>query len=69
MQLPNYKDAKLRNKSEVVREEYQSDYNLSNLGSGKTYHVKTYGCQMNEHDTENIKAMLEELGFIEEEDY
>lgn len=69
MQLPNYKEAKLRNKVEVVREEYQLDNNLNNLGLGKTYHVKTYGCQMNEHDTENIKAMLEELGFVEEEDY
>lgn len=69
MQLPNYKEAKLRNKEEVVREEYQSDSSLNQLGVGKTYHVKTYGCQMNEHDTENIKAMLEELGFTEEEDY
>lgn len=69
MQLPNYKEAKLRNKIEVVREEYQSDNSLNHLGIGKTYHVKTYGCQMNEHDSENIKAMLEELGFTEEEDY
>lgn len=69
MQLPNYKDAKLRNKEEVVREEYEFDSNLSKLGLGKTYHVKTYGCQMNEHDSENIKAMLEELGFTEEENY
>lgn len=69
MQLPNYKEAKLRNKMEVVREEYQSDNSLNHLGVGKTYHVKTYGCQMNEHDTENIKAMLEELGFTEEENY
>lgn len=69
MQLPNYKEAKLRNKMEVVREEYQLDNTLNHLGIGKTYHVKTYGCQMNEHDTENIKAMLEELGFTEEEDY
>lgn len=69
MQLPNYKEAKLRNKVEVVREEYQLDNSLNHLGLGKTYHVKTYGCQMNEHDTENIKAMLEELGFVEEEDY
>ena len=67
MKLPNYKEAKLRNKEMVVREEYEFDNKLENLGIGKTYHVKTYGCQMNEHDTENIKAMLEELGFIEEE--
>ena len=68
MKLPNYKEAKLRNKETVIREEYEFDNSLKNIGSGKTYHVKTYGCQMNEHDTENIKAMLEELGFIHEED-
>ena len=66
MLLPNYKEAKLRNKESVIREEYELNDNLKNIGIGKTYHVKTYGCQMNEHDTENIKAMLEELGFVEE---
>ena len=67
MQLPNYKEAKLRNKESVIREEYKFNNELNVLGVGKTYHVKTYGCQMNEHDTENIKAILEELGFTEEE--
>ncbi len=69
MQLPNYQKAKSRNKDQVIREEYQKNKQYQNLGHGKTYHVKTYGCQMNEHDTENIKALLEELGFQEEEDY
>ena len=68
MILPNYKEAKLRTKQSVIREEYQIDENLKQIGLGKTYHVKTYGCQMNEHDSENIKAMLEELGFRYEED-
>jgi len=67
VKLPNYKEAKLRNKETVIREEYEFDNNFKELGIGKTYHVKTYGCQMNEHDTENIKAMLEELGFTEED--
>ncbi len=69
MQLPNYQEAKVRNKEQVIREEYQFDSSLKNIGVGKTYHVKTYGCQMNEHDSENIKALLEELGFQEEENY
>ena len=68
MILPNYKEAKLRTKQSVIREEYQIDENLKQIGLGKTYHVKTYGCQMNEHDSENIEAMLEELGFCYEED-
>lgn len=29
----------------------------------KTYHILTYGCQMNEHDSENIAGMLESLGY------
>ena len=29
----------------------------------KTYHIITYGCQMNEHDSENIAGLLEALGY------
>ena len=68
MQLPDYKEARKRNKTAVEKEYYEINDNLINIGLNKTYHVKTYGCQMNEHDTENIKAMLEQLGFIEEDD-
>lgn len=32
------------------------------------YHIITYGCQMNEHDSENIAGMLEALGYTYEED-
>ena len=31
----------------------------------KTYHIITFGCQMNEHDSENIAGMLEALGYQE----
>ena len=31
----------------------------------KRYHVTTFGCQMNEHDSERIKGMLESLGYAE----
>jgi tRNA-2-methylthio-N6-dimethylallyladenosine synthase len=31
----------------------------------KLYHVTTFGCQMNAHDSERIKGMLEELGLGE----
>jgi tRNA-2-methylthio-N6-dimethylallyladenosine synthase len=31
----------------------------------KRYHVTTFGCQMNEHDSERMKGMLESLGFTE----
>ncbi|HEX8978002.1 MAG TPA: tRNA (N6-isopentenyl adenosine(37)-C2)-methylthiotransferase MiaB [Solirubrobacteraceae bacterium] len=31
----------------------------------KRYHLTTFGCQMNEHDSERIKGMLESLGYGE----
>ena len=31
----------------------------------KTYHLTTFGCQMNEHDSERMKGMLESIGYSE----
>ena len=31
----------------------------------KKYHLTTFGCQMNEHDSERMKGMLEALGYEE----
>lgn len=33
----------------------------------KRFHVTTFGCQMNEHDSERMKGMLESLGYAETE--
>ena len=67
MILPNLKDAKVRTNKEVAikTNEYYIDSELEKIGKGKKYFVKTYGCQMNEHDSENIKAILEDMNFIE----
>ena len=34
----------------------------------KSYHLTTFGCQMNEHDSERMKGMLESLGYAEAAD-
>jgi tRNA-2-methylthio-N6-dimethylallyladenosine synthase len=34
----------------------------------KRYHLTTFGCQMNEHDSERMKGMLESLGYREAPD-
>jgi tRNA-2-methylthio-N6-dimethylallyladenosine synthase len=34
----------------------------------KRYHVTTFGCQMNAHDSERVRGMLEELGYGEAPD-
>ena len=59
-------EEKKRNKDEVFKKEKYISYN--NIGQNKTYFVKTYGCQMNEHDSENIRAILEDLGFRPSDD-
>ena len=67
MNLPSLKAAKIRTKKEVLikTNEYVIPNNLKNIGLDKKYFVKTYGCQMNEHDSENIKAILEDMSFTE----
>lgn len=63
--LPCLNEAKKRTKNKVMVKKYKIDDNFRKLGLGKTYFIKTYGCQMNVHDSENIKAILEEMGFKE----
>ena len=67
MKLPNLKEAQKRTKQEVLvkTNEYIVEKHLQHFGQGKKYFIKTYGCQMNEHDTENIKAILEDMSYEE----
>ena len=37
----------------------------ASLADVKSYHLTTFGCQMNEHDSERMKGMLESLGYSE----
>lgn len=63
MFIPEKEKARVRTKSKVLTKKYKIDESLKKLGEGKTYFIKTYGCQMNVHDSENIRAILEEMGF------
>ena len=69
MHLPNYVDARRRENNDYKRVEFKFDDKIRNKYLGKTYFLKTYGCQMNEHDSENIDALLIELGFSKVDDY
>ena len=70
MNLPNMKDARVRTskKSRVLYDDYYIDSELEVLGKGKTYAVLTYGCQMNEHDSENISGIMEDMSYSRVED-
>ena len=55
------KDAAKRGLSKV---EYIYEERLpNNLFAGKKYYIRTYGCQMNVHDSEEIKSILNLLGY------
>ncbi len=63
MHLPDLKEARIRTNKEV---EYREASNIkSDKFKDKYYFLKTYGCQMNVHDSEEIKGILENLGFME----
>ena len=61
MKTPNMLDAKKRNQNEIKYVDY--DKNFDKFGEGKTFFVRTYGCQMNEHDSEKIRGMMKSVGF------
>ena len=65
MLMPHLAEAKKRTKNKVMIKKYEIKDEFKKLGLGKTYFIKTYGCQMNVHDSENIKAILEQMGFKE----
>ena len=63
---PSLKDARKRRSSDqptVIRDSFEVPEDMVNAGVGKKYYIRTYGCQMNEHDTEVMAGILEMLGF------
>lgn len=72
MNTPNINDARKRTKEKVEYVYLNQEYD-KNTFANKKYFIRTYGCQMNVHDSEEIAARLESLGFqptdnIEESD-
>ena len=67
MNLPDLKEAKIRTKKEirVILDDYKVPEDMKKIGVGQKYYIKTYGCQMNVHDSENLKAILEDMSFKE----
>ena len=70
MNLPNMKDAKKRtcNKVSIKYDDYNIDSEMEMLGKDKNYLILTYGCQMNEHDSENIAGIMEDMSYTRIDD-
>lgn len=52
-----------RNREKTDIEYINLDLDLKPVFKGKKYFLRTYGCQMNVHDSEEIKYYLENLGY------
>ncbi|WP_096435327.1 tRNA (N6-isopentenyl adenosine(37)-C2)-methylthiotransferase MiaB [Alteribacter populi] len=61
---PNLKQAKKRGKEDVeIHYDFEVPENMRGVGKGKKFLIRTYGCQMNEHDSENMAGILLDMGF------
>ena len=67
MKLPDMKESKKRCKDNNTEFIYVNPV-INNAYDGKKYYIRTYGCQMNVHDSEEIAGMLENLGFVPTEE-
>ena len=66
MNLPSLKEAKKRTNLKVEYI-YNKEEESSRVLDGQKYFLRTYGCQMNVHDSEQIKCDIESLGAKEVE--
>ena len=65
MKLPNYEEAKSRTKVDIVYKDVNTKY--EEIFKNKKYFLRTYGCQMNVHDSEEISNYLIMLGMSKTE--
>ena len=63
-QLPSDESEKQLFIIEQLHEQMQADY--ARTGKKKTYHVVTFGCQMNARDSEKLAGILERIGYAEQ---
>jgi len=48
----------------ILRQKYINKLKDINKGKKLTYQIRTFGCQMNENDSEKISGLLEEIGYF-----
>lgn len=65
---PSLKEAKKRGKEDIA---YHKDFTINaeflGMGNGRKFFIRTFGCQMNEHDTEVMAGIFINLGYTSTE--
>lgn len=69
MNGPDLKLARQRNKqkTQILKDSFEIPNAMKNIGEGKTYFIRTYGCQANERDSETLRGILEAMGYVQNE--
>ena len=64
---PDLKQARLRSKNnaKILKDQFEIPSHMKNIGEGKTYFIRTYGCQANERDSETLRGILESMGYVQ----
>ena len=61
---PSLKNAKKRGQEEIAyHDDFKIDERFIGMGKGRKFYIRTYGCQMNEHDTEVMAGIFMGLGY------
>ncbi|MEK3935004.1 tRNA (N6-isopentenyl adenosine(37)-C2)-methylthiotransferase MiaB [Sporosarcina sp. FSL W7-1349] len=61
---PSLKEAKKRGKEEIsYHDDFEIEERFRGMGVGRKFYIRTYGCQMNEHDTEVMAGIFQNLGY------
>ncbi|MFC5463685.1 tRNA (N6-isopentenyl adenosine(37)-C2)-methylthiotransferase MiaB [Lederbergia graminis] len=61
---PSMKHARRRGREEVkYHKDFEINEQFDGIGNGRKFYIRTYGCQMNEHDTEVMAGIFSELGY------
>ncbi|HLR64246.1 MAG TPA: tRNA (N6-isopentenyl adenosine(37)-C2)-methylthiotransferase MiaB [Pseudogracilibacillus sp.] len=63
-QPPDIKQARKRYREDVeVHYDFDIPEDMQMIGAGRKFLIQTYGCQMNEHDTEVMAGILSNMGY------
>lgn len=61
---PDIRKARKRGRDKIeVHYDFNIPEDMRSIGEGKHFLIRTYGCQMNEHDTEVMAGILTEMGY------
>lgn len=69
LSLPNSNLARKRLvDAKIIKDAYVFNESMKEFGKSKTYFIRTYGCQSNARDTETLKGICHDMGYLPSND-